>query len=64
MSPVRGLQITGFQQFCHGRMFERLGSDLAGLAGLQKKAFAAWERHEKGLLALVGDVHESARSWG
>ncbi len=58
MSPVRGLQITGFQQFCHGRMLKGLRSDLAGLAGLQEKAFAAGERHEKGLLALVGDVHE------
>ena len=57
MSPVRGLQITGFQQFCHGRMLEGLGGDLAGLARLQEKAFAAGERHEKGLLALVGDVH-------
>jgi hypothetical protein len=39
-------------------MLEGLGGDLAGLARLQEKAFAAGERHEKGLLALVGDVHE------
>jgi hypothetical protein len=39
-------------------MLKGLGGDLAGLARLQEKAFAAGERHEKGLLALVGDVHE------
>jgi hypothetical protein len=39
-------------------MLKGLGSDLSGLARLQEKAFAAGERHEKGLLALVGDVHE------
>jgi len=59
-----GLQVTGFQQFCHGRMLERLRSDLTGLARLEEKAFAAGERYNKGLLTLVGDVHESARSWG
>jgi hypothetical protein len=41
-------------------MLERLGSDLTGLARLQEKAFATRERHEKGFLALVGNVHGSA----